>query len=211
MKYIPISALLLTVLALWTGCNGKADQFQLSVDESIQALLFSDEVVVPDEIMEAVQKPGSNAVLVDVRSPAEFEKGHLENAINIPTQHVLEPENIKLWDQGEVTYYLYGQTQLEANSAWMILRQLGYTNVRILQGGLSYFADFSDSSWLKLEDETARFNYAEVFRQAIENAEKINAPAPKPVIVQEKPKEIVPQKRQKISPQPVEEEEEEGC
>ncbi|MDV7392584.1 rhodanese-like domain-containing protein, partial [Arthrospira platensis SPKY1] len=143
MKYIPISALLLTVLALWTGCNGKADQFKLSVDESIQALLFSDEVVVPDEIMEAVQKNGSNAVLVDVRSPAEFEKGHLENAVNIPTQHILGPENIKLWDQSEVTYYLYGQTQLEANSAWMILRQLGYTNVRVLQGGLSYFADFS--------------------------------------------------------------------
>lgn len=204
-----ILSVLIFISVLGCGKNGK---FQLSATDAVQAMLFSEEVVVPAEIMETVQAAGDAAVLVDVRPPSEFVLGHLLNAINVPSQHVLEPEYRKLWKKEGITYYFYGADQLEANGPWMVLRQMGYTNIRILQGGLGYFADFSDSSFLKLEDETARYNYAEVFSKAVEEANKINAAAPKPEAAPAKPKEVVPQKRPKLQQPAVQEaEEEEGC
>jgi len=207
----PIYSILIFLIILAASCSRPSKHFDLQVEDAVKAMLFSEEVTVPEEIMEAVQKNSGSVVLVDVRTPAEFAEGHLLNAINIPSQHVLEAASCKLWRDEETTYYLYGNTQLEANGPWMVLRQLGYENIKVLQGGLSYFADFSDSSFLKLEDETARYDFASVFSKAIEDAKKANAPAPAPVI-KTQPKTIVPQKRPKIEqPKTAVEQEEEGC
>lgn len=208
-----IKTILAASVLLAFGCGNNHDEFKLNTEESVQALLFSDEVVIPDEILDVVQKQSDTYVLVDIRPPSEFAEGHLQQAVNIPAQHVLEPQYEKLWKKSEVTYYFYGSDQLEANAPWMVLRQLGYENIRILQGGLGYFADFSDSSWLKLEDETARYDYASIFSKAKEEAEKATAPATAPISSPARPKEVVPQKRPKL-PQPAVqqvEEEEEGC
>lgn len=209
MKVRILLVLMVVSGMLLVSCRNRNKHFELSIDDTIEAFLMSDNVVVPDEILAVVQKEGANYVLIDVRSPAEYAAGHLQNAINVPTQHILESEYLKLWKDTATTYYLYGNTQLEANTPWMVLKQMGYPNIRVLQGGLAYFADFSDSSWLKLEDETARYDYASVFSKAIQNAEKVIAPAPKPEVVREAPKVIVPQKRPKLE-QPAAAEEE-GC
>ncbi|MBK7410091.1 MAG: hypothetical protein IPL49_20775 [Saprospirales bacterium] len=190
------------------SCSNRADHFELSIQETVEAFLMSDNVVMPEEILNKVQNEGASLILVDVRSPAEFANGHLQNAINVPTQHILDAEYEDIWKDDATTYYLYGNTQLEANAPWMILKQLGYSNIRVLQGGLTYFADFSDSSWLKLEDETARFDYADIFSKAIQDAEQSIAPASKPA-VQERQKVIVPQNRPKLEQPAVQEEE--GC
>ena len=201
------------IIAFSTACGPSNGGFKLPAGESVQALLFSEEVTLPEEILEAVQDSSGKVVLVDIRTPAEFANGHLLNAVNIPAQDVLEPASRKLWRNTETTFYFYGNTQLDANGPWMILRQMGFTNIRVLQGGLSYFADFSDSSFLKLEDETARYDYASIFSKAVEDAAKANAPAPKPVAA-EKTKTIVPQKRPKLEQPAVKQpvvQEEEGC
>jgi rhodanese-related sulfurtransferase len=211
MKTINHNILIALILAaILASCGGNGDGFKLSIDESVTALLFSQDGITPEEIMEAVNEGNEAVVLVDVRSPGDFIYGHLQNAINVPTQQVLEPSSMKLWKKSEVVYYFYGATQAEAHAPWMILKQLGYDNIRVLQGGMAFFADFSDSSFLKLEDETARYDYAAIFSKAIEAAEKANAPAPKPEAApqQAQPKKVVPQQRPKI---PVPDEEEEGC
>lgn len=208
MKFRLLFILVVVSGMVLASCSKKNKHFELSIGETIEAFLMSDNVVVPDEILDVVQKEDANYVLIDVRSPAEYAAGHLQNAINVPTQHILEPEYQKLWTDETTTYYLYGNTQLEANTSWVVLKQMGHSNIRVLQGGLSYFADFSDSSWLKLEDETARYDYASVFSKVIQDAEKAIAPAPKPSVVKEAPKVIVPEKRPKLE-QPTAEEE--GC
>lgn len=188
------------------SCSHPGDEFALSTEQAVDALLTSDQVVLPAQILD---QENADFVLVDVRSPAEYAAGHPQNAINVPSRDILEPQYLELWDKAETTYYLLGNTQLEANTPWMVLVQLGYTNIRVLQGGIAYLANPSDTTGLNLEDEAARYDYAAIFSKAIENAEKTIAPAPKPVVVKNRPKVVVPKPRPK--PAPVEEEEEEGC
>ena len=40
----------------------------------------------------------------------------------------------------DITVILFGDDQQEANAPWMILSQLGYTNLKVLEGGYHYFA-----------------------------------------------------------------------
>lgn len=197
---------LVLISFVYQGCKPGYGRFQLSAPESVQAMLFANEAVAPEEIMEAVQKDSGSVFLVDIRTPAEFANGHLLHAVNIPAQHILEGPWLRLWKDKKTIYYLYGNTQLEANAPWMILRQMGYDNVRVLQGGLAYFSDFSDTSFLKLEDETARYDFAAVFSKSMAEVQKANAPLPKPEL-KSVPKTIVPKKRPKVEVV----EEEEGC
>ncbi|GAB2779591.1 rhodanese-like domain-containing protein [Salinimicrobium soli] len=74
-------------------------------------------------------------VLVDIRTPYEFEKGHLENAINIPAPEVLKEENKTLftdWKESKKVAALYGKDIEEANLPFLLLYQLGYDNLKLV-------------------------------------------------------------------------------
>jgi len=84
----------------------------------------------------------SNFQLIDVRSSYEFEKGHLENAINMATPDILDEENLSIFKElknKNKTALLYGKNPEDANPAFLILYQLGYDNIKILTIETSYF------------------------------------------------------------------------
>lgn len=76
-----------------------------------------------------------NSLIIDVRSPFEFAKGSIENAVNIPSAEILEEKSKELLDdlkEEDKTILLYGSTPSEANEPWLVLSQIGYNNVKIL-------------------------------------------------------------------------------
>ena len=94
-----------------------------------------ENLVNTDYILPLNQLKNSSVTLVDVRTPHEFEKGHLDNAINIPTPDILKEENLTFFremkDSSKQTV-LYGKDLEEANLPFLMLYQLGYDNLRIL-------------------------------------------------------------------------------
>ena len=81
--------------------------------------------------------------LVDVRSPYEFEKGHLENAINISTPEILEEKNKEIFQElkdSKKVAVLYGKDLEEANIPFLLLYQLGYDNLKMLSVDNMYSA-----------------------------------------------------------------------
>ncbi|MEJ2158188.1 MAG: FAD-dependent oxidoreductase [Desulfobacteraceae bacterium] len=75
--------------------------------------------------------PGSDALLVDVRAPKEFQKGHLDGALNYPLDNLREtmaqlPKDKEIW-----TYCFVGQRSYYAARA---LTQYGF-NVKNISGG----------------------------------------------------------------------------
>lgn len=96
---------------------------------TLEKLTGDDYIISLDEVN------SRDFALVDVRSPYEFERGHLENAINISTPDILEEENKALLQELQAsnkTAVLYGRDIEEANIPFLLLYQLGYENLKIL-------------------------------------------------------------------------------
>ncbi|RLD36577.1 MAG: hypothetical protein DRI73_00455, partial [Bacteroidetes bacterium] len=73
----------------------------------------------------------------------DFIKGHVENALNIPLTQLITKNTLNTFDKyakESVCMVLYGNNQMEANGPWMVLKQLGYSNVKVLLGGYDYYS-----------------------------------------------------------------------
>jgi thioredoxin 1 len=88
-----------------------------------------------DAFEKALKEAGSNAVLVDVRTPEEFETGYLEGATNIDYRSEDFDSLISKLDK-EKTIFLYCASGGRSEEAAQLLARKGYSSVEELQGGI---------------------------------------------------------------------------
>ena len=86
-------------------------------------------------IEELENKIKQGAILIDVRSKQEYNEGHLQGAINIPEYEITRrvQNEIPKKNQLIVIYCEYGT---RSRNTYIRMRQMGYTNVYSLYGGL---------------------------------------------------------------------------
>jgi len=114
-----------------------------SVDEQ-----HVDEVVASYEISaeNALKRIQSNdtVVLLDVRTQAEFDVAHLENAILVPVQE-LSQESLTAASLGEdkkdQEIIIYCRSGARSKMAYDIMEGLGYTNIKSLAGGMIHWEE----------------------------------------------------------------------
>lgn len=76
----------------------------------------------------ASNSQNTSGIWIDVRTPQEFDSGHLKNAVNIPFEHIgthiaaISPDK-------NVPINLYCRSGRRAETARKTLEQLGYTHV----------------------------------------------------------------------------------
>ena len=75
-------------------------------------------------------------VLIDVRTPQEFEQGHLENAVNINIADKSFAEEVGKLDRSEPVY-VYCQVGGRSARAASMLKEMGFEEVYDLEGGIS--------------------------------------------------------------------------
>ena len=70
----------------------------------------------------------SDYIILDVRTPAEYEGGHIPNAVNVPNETIGQSEIDELPDKGQLilVYWRSGNCSKQASSK---LAALGYTNI----------------------------------------------------------------------------------
>jgi phage shock protein E len=90
------------------------------------ALLRGQSSLISPEAAQAYLKNG--ALVIDVRTPAEFSAGHLPNASNIPLQQIESGAPLPLSDKNQVLL-LHCQGGMRSSKAKKILSGLGYVNV----------------------------------------------------------------------------------
>lgn len=104
----------------------------LLVGAPIRARLSGVVSVRPHEAVRIVNR--ENAVLVDVREAAEYEAGHIPNAVHIPLGEIAAAKSLqKLKEKPVVLYCRSGQRSLQAGSK---LRSQGFTQLYNLAGGI---------------------------------------------------------------------------
>ena len=94
------------------------------------------EAEINKQQLEKMIKQG--ALLLDIRSPQEFNEGHLENAILLPEYELKEKAESVLQDK-QKCIIVYCSSGGRSKKAQKKLRKMGYTNVYNLNGGLENY------------------------------------------------------------------------
>ena len=118
MKRTVNALLLLFFIAVLSGSCGKG-----SKDDS--------SLVTPQEL----SLKQNDIVLIDVRTPGEFEQGHLENSVNINIADKSFKEEVGKLDKSQPVY-VYCKVGGRSAKAANILREMGFEEVYDLEGGI---------------------------------------------------------------------------
>lgn len=123
MKRLRYSIIVLMLITVWSGCGSNQTEEQKS-SVKLTAQAFSDKI----EEVEYLQ-------LVDVRTPEEFEKGHIEAAINIDWNSADFAEQIAMLDTGKPVF-VYCLSGGRSGKAVEKLEKAGFEQIYELPGGM---------------------------------------------------------------------------
>jgi rhodanese-related sulfurtransferase len=88
-------------------------------------------LLTPSDFNEQSEKE----LILDVRSPEEFEEGHLEGAINHNIKEDNFSDNIHKYDRNKPVF-VYCQAGVRSNRAAEKLSELGFKKIYDLEGGI---------------------------------------------------------------------------
>ena len=95
---------------------------------AMTAPLAASAASMPETEKAMAQQANTKAIWIDVRSAEEFNAGHLQDAINIPHDQILERIQSVSPDK-DAPVNLYCRSGRRAESALNELKKAGYTNV----------------------------------------------------------------------------------
>jgi sulfur-carrier protein adenylyltransferase/sulfurtransferase len=121
--------------------QNKTKPYKLTADELLAEVNTRSQYVTPETVADMLVNKDPSLRLIDVRSPDEFEKFSLPGAINVPASDLLSEQYADILNQDVKMNVFFSNGTLSANEAWMVTRQLGYTNNFVLEGGLNYWFD----------------------------------------------------------------------
>lgn len=117
----------LMILFIFVGCNGQ--QKETSDDGSNE---LSYEQISGEEAKQIIDSQ-SGYVIIDARTQAEYDSGHIKNAIMIPEYEISEKAATMLPDK-EQLILVYCRSGHRSKIAAQALVDLGYTNVKEFGG-----------------------------------------------------------------------------
>ena len=101
------------------------------IQKHLKRISKNDEI----NLKELYELEKRGALVIDVRSPQEYNEGHLPNAINIPEYEIEKRINreVPKLNQQIILYCQYGG---RSDDAYNLMRRIGYNNIFSLEGGL---------------------------------------------------------------------------
>ena len=193
-KRISIAAVLTILLVIIALLSYKKPShlYSESIADSLELISNSNNLITQQDL------ENFDLLLVDIRSNIDYSKGHLEHAINIYAPEILDSNNSEIFkelkDKNKMVV-LYGATPNEALTPFMLLQQLGYTNIKLLNVDLGYSQDK-----LIVNPSVLEKNKYDIKKFIDESVKKATAkpkpkPKPKPVV-----KKVIPKKKKKKMP-----------
>jgi rhodanese-related sulfurtransferase len=171
-KSLSILAVVILSLGLIIAAvpENSTKQYKLTASELLDEVKNRTQFFHPDQVADMIIQKNQELKLIDVRPPEEFEKYSLPGAINIPLNEILSDQWEPLLNQNIYLNVFYSNGSTRANEAWMITRQLGYSNNYVLQGGLNYWVETilnpTKPGSASSDEEFAKYD----FRKAASNA-----------------------------------------
>ena len=126
-RWLWVLLVLLGVLGL-TACQNRSATSQTEV--TVHQLS-------PKEAYAFLQshKNDPNLVILDVRTPQEFQAGHIAGATNLDYYARDFPQKLSQLDKNK-TYFVYCRTGHRSGNTVAMMRRMGFRNIYELQGGI---------------------------------------------------------------------------
>ncbi len=200
-KRLTISVVVFTIIIVVGLITLSRPQYVFTLDAmaTLETILAEQEEISPYETAKIVARKDQHFQLIDLRSPYDFLIGHIDEAINIPLNSLLEDENfatIKKISKSGKTMIFYGNDQSQANGPWLLLVQLGINNIKVLAGGYEYYILLNNSANVADDSayyaEKAKYNYALVFQEISGDNNVFST-------IEKQPQKVIPKRRKKKS------------
>ena len=193
-KRISIAATLTILIVLIAVLSFERPKHLYKVNSinTLEKIVSADYFVSLDDIN------NHNYILIDVRNQFEYEKGNIENAINITTSEILSDNNtdiLKEIEEKEKIALLYGARPNDVNGAFLMLTQLGYKNVKILTVNNSYLDNQLITKNVSIEKSNA-----DIQAFIDESVKKASKGVKKKVVVKKPAKKVITVKKKKKAP-----------
>ena len=118
----------------------KSKVFTINAEKISGQIIERSDHITAEQLGHLIIDKDPDYQLIDLRNPTEYEKFHIETAINIPLETLFSEKNIEYVDP-EKLVILYTNGGTHAAQAWVLLQQMGYENTTVLLGGLNYWVD----------------------------------------------------------------------
>ncbi|HRY98062.1 MAG TPA: rhodanese-like domain-containing protein [Bacteroidales bacterium] len=174
--------------------------FAISTSETHALVMEDQNSLSPAESRAIAEARTGGFRFIDLRNAYDFHQGTVAGALNLPTHSLLLPkafDQLRSMDEEGATLVLFGHGGAAANGPWMVLRQLGFARVKVLEGGYSaYQAMLKDSGGTQefVPEEMARYSYQDVVDSLISAAGQA-VPADREKV----PEKVVPVKKARSS------------
>jgi len=89
--------------------------------------------IIPEEAQKVIKS--GEAMVIDVRTPAEFASGHIPGAQNIDIYENSFAEKVKALDKNE-SYIINCQSGGRSSKATAMMQEFGFSKVKNLDGGI---------------------------------------------------------------------------
>lgn len=99
--------------------------------------------IAPSVVVEKI-KNNEDIVLLDVRTPEEYEEIHLENALLLPVQNLSQDSLNQIGLGGSAKdkeIIIYCRSGARSKTAYDIMNSLGYTNIKSVAGGMIHWEE----------------------------------------------------------------------
>ncbi|WP_346862375.1 rhodanese-like domain-containing protein [uncultured Draconibacterium sp.] len=103
------------------------DLFKQEAEQAIKQSTAGQNLITSAEL-----KNTGDFLFVNLSTDAA-DPGSFENSVPIAFKHILDAENQKLFKESKSKIVLYSEDNSEATKAWVILSQMGFENVFLLQ------------------------------------------------------------------------------
>jgi sulfur-carrier protein adenylyltransferase/sulfurtransferase len=160
-----MALVLLTMLVKWIA----APDYKMRNAEMLAVVTGEQQKILPWQLREMIRKNElKDHLLVDLREPAQFNRGSLPGAINIPLKNVLDRKSLKQFKKTDANVILFSGDESQASAASALLTAKGLTNIRMLTNDYGFLKtqvleSFNPAAAYS-KGESARYDYNRFFR-----------------------------------------------
>ena len=144
----------------------EGDKFTQTSKEKLAIANAKNYVIKPDKVKSLLAD--KNYKFVDIRSNQERKVFKIDDVKHIPFKKILEEKYKPFWNNKE-NKILICKNEIESTQAGLILYELGYKNILVLEGGMDYWREFDNSEFSlaknkSINNEKPKYDYAKIMK-----------------------------------------------